>query len=415
MKPNEPKDWKSLKLGDVLLKCHGGAWGNTSESPNVGVIRTTNISDNHILDLTDVAWRQLPDKQIDRQQLFTGDVIMTKSNSIERVGACAFFRQPEGDHKTYIAANFCQFLRFNSNVIEPEYGFFWLISPAVQGRLKGLATGTSSSLQNLNGQKIKDTYIKFPNRNEQRRIVARIKEAKERIEEIERLRSEAIDEAKATLPSMLNDAFVKLGARYGTAEIGDVTVETRYGTSRKCSYDPKGIAILRIPNVAGGYVNFEGLKYCSLDKRELSNLVLQSGDFLFVRTNGSRELVGRCAIYEGNEQKQIYGFASYLIRVRLDQNKMRPHFLAFFLNSTHGRVELDNRRRTSAGQYNINSENLRNIKVPLPPIAVQDSIIETLRDRQIQVAQLQEELCNAQKTESHLRESILRKAFSGEL
>jgi type I restriction enzyme S subunit len=125
--------------------------------------------------------------------------------------------------------------------------------------------------------------------------------------------------------------------------------------------------------------------------------------------------VGRCAIFVGGEQDTQYGFASYLIRVRLDLAKMRPQYLAFFLNSTHGRTEIDQRRRTSAGQFNINSENLRSIKVPCPPVEVQDQVVRELADRQAAVVELQQRLADTQSEASHLRESILRKAFAGEL
>ncbi len=294
---------------------------------------------------------------------------------------------------------------------DPKFVWYWL--KACKEHL--LSLGRGATFKQISKKDIANLPIPDLDIAEQRRIVARIKECMERVEEIEGLRTEAIEEAEATLPSLLNEAFVDLRKAYEKVEISDVAVETRYGTSRKCSTTPEGTAILRIPNVAAGFVNFDGLKYCSLDSKERNRIALQKGDLLFVRTNGSRDLVGRCAIYEGNGADCNHGFASYLIRVRLNQDKMRPHFLAFYLNSTHGRSELDKRRRTSAGQFNINSENLRNIEVPLPPVDVQDRIIEVLRDRQAQVNQLQSELRDAQETESHLRESILRKAFAGEL
>jgi len=296
----------------------------------------------------------------------------------------------------------------NIDTADPEYLFFLLNNEAFW--IRGGSAQPFVKIKDSLNQK-----IPLPPIEEQHRIVSRIKECMERVEEIERLRKQAIEEIDATLPSLLNETFLNLTEAYEMVEIGDVAAETRYGTSRKCSTIPKGTAILRIPNVAKGFVNFDNIKYCSLEAKELKYLTLKKGDLLFVRTNGSRDLVGRCAIYEGNGDNQEHGFASYLIRVRLEQDKVRPHFLAFFLNSTHGRTELDKRRRTSAGQFNINSENLRNIKVPLPPIDVQDKLIEVLNDRQIKVHQIQSESTIAQETESHLRESILRKAFAGEL
>lgn len=264
-------------------------------------------------------------------------------------------------------------------------------------------------------KKLKSYRVAIPPLSEQRLIVARIKECIERVEEIDELRLQSIEEANAVLPSTLNDIFVDLMSNYKKVEIDEIALETRYGTSKKCETTPTGLPILRIPNVAKGFISYDELKYCDLDDKEIKKLSLSKGDLLFVRTNGSRDLVGRCAIYEGNGNKQRFGFASYLIRVRLDQEQMRPHFLSFFLNSTLGRSELDKRRRTSAGQYNINSENLRNIELPLPPVEVQDHTIEKLQEHQSQIIRLQEELKLNQEHESHLRDSILYKAFSGEL
>lgn len=298
--------------------------------------------------------------------------------------------------------------------LDREYLAFYLRSPMFLDFAKANTRG--ANLPRVAMKELWKHKVPFPDSlDEQRRIVIRIYECIERMEEIEQLRTETIEEAEATLPSLLNEAFVDLGEAYKKVEISDVAVETRYGTSKKCSTTPNGTAILRIPNVVGGFVNFDNLKYCLLDRKEREMIILQQGDLLFVRTNGSRDLVGRCAIYEGNKADNNHGFASYLIRIRLDQDKMRPHFLAFYLNSTHGRSELDKRRRTSAGQFNINSENLRNIEVPLPPVSIQDRINERLRDGQAQVNQLQSELQDAHETGLHLRESILRKAFAGEL
>jgi type I restriction enzyme S subunit len=262
---------------------------------------------------------------------------------------------------------------------------------------------------------LEGTIIPLPPLREQRRIVARIKECLDRVEEIETLRSESLKESAATLPSLLSEAFDKLASEHEAVEIGDVSLETRYGTSRKCTTQSSGTPILRIPNVIDGSINFENLKHCPLEKLELQRVALRKGDLLFVRTNGSRELVGRCAIFEQESDDQTFGFASYLIRVRLDSTKMLPHFLAFFLNSTHGRIELNKRRRTSAGQFNINSENLRSIKLPLPPLHVQKRLVETFREYSLGIAKLAREMEESNLDEEHLRDSILRKAFAGEL
>jgi len=407
-------EWTEYNLDELLLNDFDGAWGEEAENGDgVTVLRSTDMRGGK-LSFHNAAKRKISPNVIKKKRLINGDILINKSSgSAHLVGASVlFFAHDDND---YLCSNFTRCLRPDQTRVDPEFLYFGLQSPQFHSQIFG-AQRTTSGLRNLKISEFKAGTIPIPESlTEQRLIVVRIKECMERVEEIEGLRAEGIDEANAALPSILNETFIELITTYDKVEIGSVSLETRYGTSKKCTSAPTGTAILRIPNVARGFVNFNDLKYCALDIKERQKMVLEVGDLLFVRTNGSRDLVGRCAIYEGNGDDKDYGFASYLIRLRLDINKIRPHFLAFFLNSSRGRAELDRRRRTSAGQFNINSENLRNIEVPLPPMDVQDQIIESLSQRQARVIQLQDELRSVQEVESHLRESILRKAFAGEL
>lgn len=279
--------------------------------------------------------------------------------------------------------------------------------------LKALA-GQTTFLEIPRG-KFKDFEVGIPPLPEQFRIVERIKECMERVEEIESLRAQAIEEATAVLPSLLNEVFASQTNSVPLRTIGEVAVETRYGTSQKCTPEPSGMPILRIPNVAQGAINFEDLKYCELQESDVTRVSLQHGDLLFVRTNGSRDLVGRCAVFEGDSEGRRFGFASYLIRVRVDHANVLPSYLAYFLNSTNGRAEIASRRRTSAGQFNINSENLRSIPFPLPSIAEQERLLARLKQREAQALRLVSELRDSWSECEAMRGAILRKAFAGEL
>lgn len=64
----------------------------------------------------------------------------------------------------------------------------------------------------------------------------------------------------------------------------------------------------------GGVLNFEDLKYANLSKPEISRYSLKEGDILFVRTNGNREYVGRCAVFhsKGNSGKSHLDIVSWI-------------------------------------------------------------------------------------------------------
>ncbi|MEH2365755.1 type I restriction-modification system subunit M N-terminal domain-containing protein [Nostoc sp.] len=137
------------------------------------------------------------------------------------------------------------------------------------------------------------------------------------------------------------------------------------------------------------------------------------GERIYDRTNGSPNLVGRCAVFE--KQEQPFGFASYLIRVRVDQEQVNSRFLQYFLSSTQGRDQIAERRRTSAGQFNINTANLKTITFPCPPVYEQQTLVERMNEiRNASLTILEEQRSNA-VNEAAIKDAILRKAFVGEL
>ena len=271
-----------------------------------------------------------------------------------------------------------------------------------------------STMKHITKRKFEALDVSIPSKQEQRRIVEKIQEAFDRLDEIQKLRVESHREASAIFQSLLAVCFHNLSEECRVATINDVALETKYGTSRRCNTDKRGTPILRIPNISGGVINVDDLKFCDqLSETELSKILLRDGDLLIVRSNGSRDLVGRCAVF--NNKDQPYAYASYLIRIRPNLDKVNPQFLAFFLESTTGRDALAERRRTSAGQYNLNSKSLRSIPFPCPPLSFQLSIVEQMVHQKQVVNKVMAVHSDIQDQDMALRQTILHRAFTGEL
>lgn len=396
------KSWPTKPLGELCNLINGRAfkpsdWGSAGRP----IVRIQNLNDAK-KPFNYFNGRVAPNHLID-----TGEVLLSWSGTPGTSFGCFRWERGPGVLNQHI---------FKVIVDEAQIDSDFFIA-AVNSRLEEMISKAHGGvgLRHITKSKLEAIYLPVPPLPEQRRIFARIKECMERVEEVGNLSNDSLAEADAVLPAMLNEAFTAASKKYRTATIGNLAIETRYGTSRKCDPKPKGIPILRIPNVMGGFVNFNNIKYCELDRSERMKVELTDGDLLFVRTNGSRDLVGRCAIYESNGGVSPHGFASYLIRVRLDTSRILPHFLAFFLNSTQGREALDERRRTSAGQFNINSENLRTICLPVPPVEKQQEMIQYLQSHQTAIEEVRGGMRASLDEKSHLRDAILRKAFAGEL
>lgn len=175
-----------------------------------------------------------------------------------------------------------------------------------------------------------------------------------------------------------------LRGRYSVALLGSVLNMVQYGTSQKANIERKGIAVVRMNNIKDGLLELVDLKHVELGHKELQKLLLRDGDILFNRTN-SKELVGKCAVF--HELTECV-FASYLMRVRAKLTLAHPDYLSYFLNCPLGRQQIDALSRHIIGQANINSEELRSIAVCLPPLVVQQKIVEMVNEKRARIAEV---------------------------
>jgi type I restriction enzyme S subunit len=245
--------------------------------------------------------------------------------------------------------------------------------------------------------------------------VARIEGLAAQIHEAHTLRCQAVDEAEALPVSELSTVFAREAKLRGTTRIEELLVEASYGSSEKCDTErTKGaIPVLRIPNVASERINLSNLKYARLNERDNERLLLSKGDILVVRTNGSLELVGRSAVVPNLEEP--FAFASYMIRLRFDKNRVAPDYAQRMLQHLRVAGVMVDFARTTAGQYNVSLGRLRAAEIPVPSLAEQRQIVSDLDALQVQVDALNRLQAETAAELDALLPSILDRAFKGDL
>jgi type I restriction enzyme, S subunit len=195
------------------------------------------------------------------------------------------------------------------------------------------------------------------------------------------------------------------------ATVDQVSLQVQYGTSAKTNEDGEGVPVLRMGNIVDGRLETGELKFLPPEHHEFPDLLLSHGDLLFNRTN-SAELVGKSAVYKG--QPAPCSFASYLIRVRPAAG-FAPDFLAYYLNSSHGRAWIRSVVSQQVGQANVNGSKLRALRIPLPPGAEQRRIVAEVERRLSLVDELATVVEHSLKRSDRLRQAILKRAFEGNL
>lgn len=181
---------------------------------------------------------------------------------------------------------------------------------------------------------------------------------------------------------------------YELTPLRRVIHKAQYGISLPATEEPIGLPMIRMNNLQNDGWDFTDLKYIELSEEEAELHRVNPGNILFNRTN-SKELVGKCEVFR---EAGDWVFASYLIRVVLDQTKAIPEFVSNFLNAKAGRIQIDRVSRQIIGMSNVNAEELQDLLIPLPSVEVQRSLvaeIEAVRQtRKQKLAQADELLSN---------------------
>lgn len=146
-----------------------------------------------------------------------------------------------------------------------------------------------------------------------------------------------------------------------------------YGTSERASNQKVGLPVLRIPNVVRGAIILEDLKWIEMNKEDEERYRVDDGDVLIVRTNGNPDYVGRCVV--ARQLPGTFAYASYLIRLRTEPDRLVPEFLTAMLNAPTIRRTMRGSIRSSAGNYNLNTKGIRSQRIPLPSIGEQEAFL----------------------------------------
>lgn len=192
-------------------------------------------------------------------------------------------------------------------------------------------------------------------------------------------------------------------------KLGFLTTGVEYGTSAKSS-ETGSTPVIRMGNLQNGHIDWSDLVYTS-DPNEIEKYSLRKNDLLFNRTN-SPELVGKTAKYKGEKPAL---FAGYLIRINQIETIALSDYINYFLNSHIAKQHGNSVKTDGVNQSNINGEKLQNYPFPFCSIAEQSVIVNMLEKKlSLTDASIRDIELQLSKAET-LRQSILKKAFSGQL
>ena len=297
-------------------------------------------------------------------------------------------------------------MRLDRQQVDHRFLLYSLMSPHSQAWIKENSAG--STVLHLNVADVRRIPIQLlPSLEEQRRIVELLEDHLSRLDAAESLVATSLRRLMSLRRSVLADLHVG-----DPTPLGELAVDSGYGTSEKCVPDGPGPAVVRIPNLIDGRINLTDEKRIASASADVARYRLTPGDLLIVRTNGSVDLVGRSAVVQDGVDA---AFASYLIRYQLRLDRVMPEWVQAMLSAPQVRAKIETLAASSAGQHNLSLGKLNPLELPVPTLEVQAACLSRLADIEDHVSRLRAELSTAQSRGVNLRRSLLAAAFSGRL
>jgi type I restriction enzyme S subunit len=264
-------------------------------------------------------------------------------------------------------------------------------------------------------KKLRETILNLAVRGRLVPQEAKDEPAKELLKAIANERAELVGAGrirreKKLTPVSIEDLPFEVPATWIWAKIGDAALFTEYGTSQQSAHSASGVPVIKMGDIQDGNVELGGQKKVPSTIEDLPGLYLRKLDLLYNRTN-SPELVGKTGIYMGADDE--YTFASYLIRIRCSAHSSSPVYFNLAMNAPYFRAtQIVPHLRQQCGQANVNGTTLKNMVIPLPPLAEQHRIVAKVDELMAVCDRLEAQLTAAQTESRRLLEAVLYEALA---
>lgn len=403
-----PETWVLTTVGSVCSKPQYGYTTKAADTGELQLLRTSDITTGRI------SWDTVPfcsENPVDWEKYIVkdGDILVSRAGS---VGVSYLVKRP-------LKAVFASYLIRFKPFIDTQFLAYFLQSPDYWAAIADEKLGIA--VPNVNATKLQSIPLPVPPAAEQHRIVAKIEELFSELDKgIENL-EKAREQLKVYRQAVLNHAFEgKLTAEWRETRSAKVWVDTTLGRqishltsgSRGWAkfYAKQGEKFIRAQNLREDRLDLAEIAFVDLpNESEGLRTRVQLGDLLITITGAN---VTRTAFVASDIGTAYVNQHVALARPIEGSN---TEFLYWFLVSeAAGRKQLK-ASAYGAGKPGLNLQNIRSVKITLPSVEEQNEIVNRINAILSIERSVSSEIKVQLAKSNALRQSILRKAFSGQL
>ncbi len=316
----------------------------------------------------------------------------------------------------YVSSEFPIFLPVPGKV-DVEFLKYWFRLPSVIARVDEDCSGSTPLTRN----RFKENFflaleIALPPLAEQQRIVIRIEELAAQIHGARTLRDQAADEAealtKAYLGHLFGDYHKGVVGRLGKtpwARIGDLATDIADGPHATPAYVPDGVPFITVLNITSGRIIFRDHKFITPEDHAQyqRRAKAERGDVLISKD-------GTIGIPCFVDTDRPFSFFVSVALIKPNRDKLDGEYLTWVIRAPYLQERIVAKSRGDMIRHLVLRE-IREMTIPVPPIAEQRRIVAELNSLQAIVDELKNVQAESSAALDLLFPSILYRAFRGEL
>lgn len=204
----------------------------------------------------------------------------------------------------------------------------------------------------------------------------------------------------------------RLPKNWTWTELDNLVLESQNGISKRKGTVGIETVVLRLADISDFTLSQRSLRKILCDNREIASYGLVADDILVVRVNGSEEIVGKFIHYFPRGEEEL--FCDHFIRLRPIE-QINAEYVCLYARSRHARNFIKEKKVSSAGQNTINQSSLLQMPIAMPSFEEQSQVVQEVQHQFSLLDHLAEIIESEINKSIALRQSILKKAFSGQL
>lgn len=294
-----------------------------------------------------------------------GDILMSHINSEKHLGKSAIY---ENINEDIIHGMNLLCLRPNKEVSYPKFLNYFFNSNKFRRQLPKI-TKKSVNQASFSVSDLKEVKIYLPNIDIQKNI-SKVLDKSQVLIYKRKTQIEYLDEiVKSRFIEMFGNPVVNTKG-WDMKDLGTLGY-FKNGMNYNQSDSGFNIKFLGVGGFKHGNVinNSNMLSTLELQEEPSEEYLLKNGDIVFVRSNGSKELVGRSVLIRELEEKTTY--SGFCIRYRNQCEGLIPDFLIHLFSDENFKKSFKKDSR-GANINNLNQQMLSSLKIIVPPLKLQN-------------------------------------------